>query len=58
LDLVTHRLDYDTIRNFISKIKEKDYKKLQKNINKVQKEYTLKSHVRKLINDYYVLNYS
>jgi len=52
LDLVTHRLDYDTIRNFINEIEEKDYKKLQKNINKVQKEYTLKSHVRKLIKDY------
>ncbi|WP_238527821.1 hypothetical protein [Saccharolobus islandicus] len=52
MDLVTHGLDYDTIRNFINKIDEEDYKKLQKNINRVQKEYTWKSHVRKLINDY------
>ncbi|WP_016732452.1 glycosyltransferase family 4 protein [Saccharolobus islandicus] len=52
LGLVTHGLDYDTIRNFISKIDEEDYKKLQNNINRVQKEYSWESHTRKLINDY------
>ncbi len=52
LGLVTHGIDYLSIKDFIINMDQNNYQKIQENINKIQQEYKWENHVRKLLDIY------